>query len=271
MYGILLVMTVTAAERAELVAYIAELREHLQKELAGKILVVAAYKGGAGKSTMAREFAWLTGGNLVDFEYDDGAVSRARGYRHEQFMTAPLVDAMLSGKIPKLTKKPNCPPFVPGHPDWESNTPTEDVIATNLERWADEWQVPVIVDCHPGGGGATRAALSAAHLVVSPVELAELALNAAEGMLERDLRGYPVLLVPNKVKSSPLERQILRLGRMAQKAGATVGSAISRYSWMEERTLNRPLTSADPLPARTVPFVNEIITSVEEAKNLVAA
>lgn len=271
-YGKLLAMTTpTKTERAKLVAQVAELRPDLRKRLAGRIIVVAAYKGGAGKSTVAREWAWLTGANLVDFEHDNGAVSRAMGYQHENYMSAPLVDAMLSGRTPRLTYRPNCPPFVPGHPDWESNQPSEGVITSTLERWATELdgEAPLVVDTHPGGTAATRAALAAAHLVVTPIELTELALTAAEGMLSGDLKGHNVLIVPNKVKLNPLDRHISRLERAAKSSGAEIATEISRYQWLDERTLNRPLASADPMPARNVPVVRELIAGVQEGADLV--
>lgn len=260
--------TPTTAERAALVSEIAELREKYRHELAGMIIVVLAYKGGAGKSTIAREMAWLTGGYLVDFEYDDGAVSRAMGYLHERHMTAPLVDAILAGRTPRLTSRPACPRFVPGHPDFEVNTPSEEVITASLEQWASEWNVPVVVDTHPGGGAATRAAARAADRIVSPTELAEFSLNAAEGMIRRDLQGHRVLLVPNKVKRSPADRALKRLDQLRRNAGVTIGTPLSRYPWLEERTLNRPLCAADPIPARSVPVVRDLITITKETSDL---
>jgi hypothetical protein len=42
-----------------------------------KIVTVAAYKGGVGKTTLALELAYLLGAPLVDFEWDSGGASRA--------------------------------------------------------------------------------------------------------------------------------------------------------------------------------------------------
>lgn len=261
--------TPTKSERDELVAQIAEWRAEQRRALAGVVIVVLAYKGGAGKSTLARELAWLLGANLVDFEYDDGSVSRAMGYLHERHMTAPLVDAMLSGRTPRLTSRPGCPPFVPGHPDFEVNLPSEEVITTSLEQWAREWDVPVVVDTHPGGGTATRAAARAADGIVSPTLLAQIPLNAAEGMIRGDLYGHRVLLVPNMIRRSPLDRHLTRLARLADSPGVAIGSPLSRYAWLEDRTLNRPLTASDPLSARSVPVARELLSVAEEARDLV--
>lgn len=263
--------TPTNAERSALVSEIAELRAKYRESLGGMIFVVLSYKGGAGKSTVARELAWLLGANLIDFEFDDGAVSRAMGYLHERHMTAPLVDALLSGRIPRLTSRPGCPPFVPGHPDFEANTPSEEVITTSLEQWAQHWGVPVVVDTHPGGGTATRAAAQAADAIITPTELAEFSLNAAEGMIQRDLMGHRVLLVPNKVKRSPADHHLKRLDQLARRSGITIGTPLSRYTWLEDRTLNRPLCAADPIPARSVPVVRELLTITQEVNDLVAA
>ena len=47
------------------------------------IITIAAWKGGVGKTELAKELAWLLDGVLVDLDWDAGGATRAWGYRHE--------------------------------------------------------------------------------------------------------------------------------------------------------------------------------------------
>jgi len=46
-----------------------------------KIITVAAYKGGVGKTTLALELAYLLDAPLVDLDWDKGGATRRWGYK----------------------------------------------------------------------------------------------------------------------------------------------------------------------------------------------
>ena len=66
-----------------------------------RIVTVAAAKGGVGKTTLAYELAYLLQAPLVDLDWDRGGATRQWGYRHEDRMRAPLLDALERGGVPK--------------------------------------------------------------------------------------------------------------------------------------------------------------------------
>ena len=53
-------------------------------------------------TTLAYELARLLKAPLVALEWDEGCVSRAWGYRHEERSTAPLLTALAKGTTPRL-------------------------------------------------------------------------------------------------------------------------------------------------------------------------
>src|SRR5665213_1041620 len=101
-----------------------------------KIVTVAARKGGVGKTTLAYELAWLLDAPLVDLEFDDGSATRMWGYRHETRMRVPLLDALESGRTPRLLTGYHKPHLVPCHPDFQLNQPTAEAMADTLMQWA---------------------------------------------------------------------------------------------------------------------------------------
>ena len=127
-----------------------------------EIVSVAAWKGGVGKSTLAYELAFLLDAPLVDLDWDRGGVTRHWGYRHENRMRAPLLDAIERGRTPTPLRGDLKPDLVPSHPDLVDNQPTPEDMANALEKWAGEWgRDYVIVDTHPGGVASTYGAISA--------------------------------------------------------------------------------------------------------------
>jgi len=226
--------------------------------LDGEIITVAAWKGGTGKSELAKELAYLLNGILVDFDWDQGNISVAWGYLHETRTTAPLLDALERGTVPRpLVGGRTRPDLVPAHPDFAYNQPEPKACAVALDRWARAWGRPVIVDTHPGGVPSTYGAVSAARVVVVPVKLAERDLNALEGML-KELVDYPILVIPVMVPRVPPERQVSRLERITRQAGVPVGPPVSEYKWLERRTRRMAISYGDPSPAAHQPFVEEM-------------
>jgi chromosome partitioning protein len=237
--------------------------------LAG-IVTVAASKGGVGKTTLASELAFLLGAVLIDLDWDRGGVSRAWGYRHEARKTAPLLDALESGRTPRPLHARFRADLVPSHPDFANNQPAADDLATELERWAREWDRPVIADTHPGGVPSTYGAVAAARVVLVPAPLFTKELDALEGTVE-ELRDYPLLIIPNMVPRIPPAREIERLEKIAQAADVPVGPAVSDYGWLKRRQRRMAVTAGEPVPARAQGFVDELRQVADVVRSYVTA
>jgi chromosome partitioning protein len=231
-------------------------------DLAGRIIAVAAYKGGVGKTFMAYELAYLLGGVLLDLDWDKGNASVAWGYREEQRVSAPLLDALERGRVPRpLTGGPWRPDLVPCSKDFGTNQPSADHLTGVIETWAAHWgeelRCPLIIDTHPGAQSSTFGAVAAAHAVVAPVILGEREMEATEDMVS-ELKSYPLLLIPNKVGVSPPERYINWLERVAARAAVPVGPPVSKYDWLMVRKRRMAVAASDPVPARARPLVDEL-------------
>ncbi|MBA3487966.1 MAG: hypothetical protein H0T78_00190 [Longispora sp.] len=142
------------------------------------------------------------------------------------------------------------------------NQPPPERLAGELERWAQEWGRPAVVDTHPGGVASTYGAVSAAQLVVVPAPLGTRELEALEGMVE-ELKDYPMLLIPNMVPAVPPEREISWLEDISRRSGAPVGPAISEYRWLKRRQRRMAITAGDPISARCRPLVEELAEVVK--------
>ncbi|WP_396900313.1 ParA family protein [Mycolicibacterium sp.] len=235
----------------------------LRQALSNLIVSVAAWKGGVGKTEIAKEIAWILAAVLVDFDWDRGNASRAWGYRHETRTNAPLLDAFETGRTPRPLKGGEFrADLVPSHPDWMANQPEDEVITRHIEQWSAEWQRPVVIDTHPGGGDSTYGAVAAAHVIVAPVVLEVRALEALEGMAD-ELRSYPLLIVPNVVAAAPKKR-VDHLASISKTYGIPVLPPISKYTWLAQRQYRMAVSARKPVPARSKPFVQEV-TAVARA------
>jgi chromosome partitioning protein len=244
-------------------------------DLAGKVIAVAAYKGGVGKTMASYDLAYNLGGLAVDFDHDRGNLSRSWGYREENRTTRPLLDSLDRGQLVKsgagvkwegkaprpLAGGPWRPDLVPCSAEWLLNQPdTNTLIAameTWVQQWAEEYKCPIIIDTHPGGGGSTFAAVAIAHSVVVPLNLEERCMEATEGLVE-ELKSYRLMLVPNKVTVAPPEKYLKWLERMAAKAFVPVGPPISFYRQLGSRSRRMALCATDPTPAWAKPLVAEL-------------
>lgn len=220
------------------------------------IIVVAAWKGGVGKTTLAYELAFLFGAVLVDLDWDRGGATVAWGYRPEQRTRIPLLDALESGRTPKPLIGHRKPDLIPSHPDFGPNQPTPEKMADALEQWSRELGRVLVVDTHPGGVPSTYGALAAAHAVVVPSVLATKELEALEGMLE-EVPDYPLVIAPNMVPGSPPAAELDRFEKAVRKVGASVAPPISKYEWFKTRKTRLALTSYDPEPKRIMPAAAE--------------
>ncbi|WP_219517524.1 ParA family protein [Nonomuraea ceibae] len=229
------------------------------------ITSVVAYKGGVGKSLLAYELAYLLDAVLVDLDWDRGGVTRQWGYRHEDRIRSPLLDAFDKGKAPTPLQGYRKPLLVPSHPDLATNQPPADYVADQLEAWAQAWGRPVVVDTHPGGCETTYGAASAGRVVVCPSPLATKELEALEGMLD-ELADYPLLIVPNKVPRVPPAAEVARLGRLVKAAKVPVGPPVSFHYWLERRKIRVAVTSYDPVPARVKALDDELRAVAETVR-----
>jgi chromosome partitioning protein len=232
-----------------------------------KIITVAAYKGGVGKTTLALELAYVLNAPLVDFEWDSGGASRRWGYRHERSTTRPLLDALDHARTPKPLVGHRKADLVPGHPDLSHADLTAENVATALGKWAAEWGRPwVVVDTHPGGFAPTLGAMAAADVVVVPTPLRSGELDALDGMLD-EASDYPLLIVPTMVPRSPSASLNRRLWEMAQRYDVPLGPVLSWYADLGERQQRIALTSLEPTPARWIRYVNELRAVAEAVRS----
>ncbi len=218
--------------------------------LMSKIVTVAAAKGGVGKSTLAYELAVLLNAPLVDLDWDEGGVTRKWGYRHENRVHAPMIEALAAGRTPTvLNGRGRKPDLLPGHPDFAECQPAPEDIATALSKWAGEWGRPfVVVDTHPGAATAGHGAMLAAHVVVVPVVLRTNELNALEGML-KEVADYPLLLIPNLVPRMAPAAEIRRLRRLVETYEAEVGPLVRDCRALGTRKRHAAVVAEQPAAA----------------------
>lgn len=220
-----------------------------------KIVTVAARKGGVGKTTLAYELAWLLDAPLVDLEFDDGSATRMWGYRHETRLRVPLLDALESGRTPRLISGYHKPDLVPCHPDFHLNQPASEAMADILGQWAGDWDRDfVVVDTHGGGSLSGDGAIAAASIVVVPVPLKTKDLNATEGMV-REMPDYPLVIVPNMVPRVPRSAEIRRVAEIVKDTPVTVAEPVPYVRGIETRKKRVAITSEDPTPKAYQGFV----------------
>ncbi|MDM4723479.1 hypothetical protein QTQ03_29310 [Micromonospora sp. WMMA1363] len=244
-------------------------------DLTGKIIVVAGYKGGIGKTLLAYELAYLLGAVLIDLDWDRGNASRAWGYREENRIGSPLMDALGRGRVPRpLAGGPWRPDLVPCSAEFGIDQPPHEQLTEALETWAaawgEEYRCPVVVDTHPGAQSSTYAAVAAAHGIVVPTVLGEREMEATEGLVS-ELKSYRIILIPNKVGISPPERYIKWLSRISATSFVPVGPSVSNYSWLPTRQRRMAICASNPVSARARPLVEELHRVGEKVVRYVAA
>jgi chromosome partitioning protein len=199
----------------------------------GKVITVAASKGGVGKTTLAYEIASCLDAVLVDLDWDSGGVTRMWGYDPHAYRRFPLLDGFErgpDGSPPRPRRHQGQPDLVPSSPDLAASTIPDDLVADCLVAWATAWDRTVVVDTHPGANPLTDGAMQGADLVVVPVVLATRELDALSGMLV-DFAAYPLLLVPNMVPNAPPRRHVDRLATLAGEV--PIAPPISEHRWLK--------------------------------------
>ena len=221
-----------------------------------KIVTVAAYKGGVGKTTLALELAYLLDAPLVDLDWDKGGATKRWGYQPTE--TSPLLSALERGSVPRPRRGRSKADLVPGDRDFEANQPEADVVAEVLEKWAAEWARPfVVVDTHPGGSPATLGAMNAASVVVTPTVLATGELDGLEGLIE-ETADYPLLIVPNKVPRIPDRRLTSRLKDLVTRYELPVAPVVSEHRRLPKRSARMAVSAFAPTPKTWERYATEL-------------
>lgn len=221
-----------------------------------KIITVAAYKGGVGKTTLALELAYLLDAPLVDLDWDLGGATRRWGYRATE--ASPLLDALEQQRVPRPRKGKGKADLIPGDRELEANQPSAEFMSEALEKWAASWDRPyVVVDTHPGGSPATLGAMSAASVVVTPTVLASAELDGLEGLGE-DACDYPLVVVPNKVPRVPDRRLTDRLRDLVQRFDMDVAPVLSEYRRLSKRTSRMAISAMEPAPKAWERYAGEL-------------
>lgn len=235
--------------------------EFLHELIDQLIVTVAAWKGGVGKTELAKELAWLFDAVLVDLDWDAGGITRTWGYRHEVRTTAPLLDALERKRCPKpLSGAGLRPDLVPSHPDFVDEQPPADQMATALQMWQRDYGRAVVVDTHPGGVPATLGAVSAAHIVIVPVNLETRPLHACEQMAEELQGGFPLVFIPNRVEGI-LDAELRRLSQLSETYDIPVGPVVYHHVFLKRRKLTKAVCApgkSGRMPAVSANFVSEV-------------
>lgn len=210
-----------------------------------KIVVCHSRKGGVGKTTIAYELAWMLEAPLVDLDWEGGGASRSWGYRWENHAQSPLVAAINRGITPRplAGRKTKRPDLVAGHPEFELFQPGADTMADLLSSWSGEWGTNwVVVDTHPGATSATNGALQVADVVVVPVPLGMKDIYGTE-LTVKELTGYPIVLVPNKVPPVPPAAMLAALRQSIDGCDAQVAPPIPNASAVTTRRRRTAMTA----------------------------
>jgi chromosome partitioning protein len=213
-----------------------------------KIVVCHSRKGGVGKTTLAYELAWLLDAPLVDLDWEGGTASRTWGYRWEEHPVSAIVAAIDRGVTPRplAGRRTRRPDLVPGHPDFELHQPDAETMADLLTKWAAEWGRDwVVVDSHPGATSATNGALAVAHVVLVPVVLAMKDIFGTE-LTVRELAGYPLVVVPNRVPPTPPAAMLGALRRVIENTEARVAPPIPAAQAVATRRRRTAMVADDP-------------------------
>lgn len=223
-------------------------------------LVIAsiAYKGSQGKTTLIYELMALLDGVLIDFEHDDGSSSLKWGYDPNKRLTAPLIDALRTGRPPTpLRGGAQRPDLVPGNKALSSTMLTSRQVTENLIAWQKHWARLAGVDAHPGGTETTRGIAAAADVIITPVTFGKLELDALNGMLD-ELAGYPVIVVPNRVKSIKDITYQRFVAIMEAHPYAVTGPAIREARELPDRTRHTAITTHHPVLKSYAAFDHDV-------------
>lgn len=239
-----------------------------------KILAVHSRKGGVGKTTLSIELAAALDGVLLDLDWDDGGATRSWGYRWEDRLESPVLQAIEHDRVPRPLKGHRKPMLVPSHPDYATELPTGDAMGDLVLQWADSWGETlgkewVVVDTHPGSADLTNSMLAIAHVVIAPVPLREKEMAATESMV-KDLADYPLVLVPYMIPPVPPGSMIKRLEKVIADTPVQVGPFVPFAAAVGRRTKRMAMTAEDRPAKSLAPVVEGLRNVAEYAKEYVS-
>ncbi len=230
------------------------------------VIASLGYKGGIGKSTLAEEVAQELDGVAVDFDWSKGGITAGWGYREEDRIGSPLIEAFESGRVPTpLRGGSRKPDLIPGHTTFGEHQPSAEKVKDELIRWAGELKRRLVVDTHPDACPSTYGAMAAARVVLTPVVLKAREMRSLEQLLE-EASDYPLLLIPYMVDGSPSQWTIDELERLAKRFNVPVGPMVSYYKWIGTRR-KRVAICSEPVFKKEEPFVQQIREVVKAVQN----
>ncbi|WP_420082731.1 ParA family protein (plasmid) [Streptomyces sp. JL4002] len=222
-----------------------------------EVITSLAYKGGIGKTTLAEELAYVLKAIAVDFDWSKGGLTAGWGYKEEDRIGVPLVEAFANERTPNpLRGGARKPDLIPGHTSFVEYQPGAETVANHLHRWAYELKRRLVVDTHPDGCPATNGAMAAARVVVTPVVLHTREMRALEQLLS-EASDYPLLLIPYMVPRTPSQWAINELARLSQEYEVPVGPMVGHYAWIPTRR-RRVAICSEPVAKKQAEFVREI-------------
>lgn len=225
-----------------------------------KIIGFLGYKGGVGKTLFAWEIGWFLDLVLADFEHDKGSVTVKSGYKPEDRLSIPILDAIEKNRVPVPIKGgPRKVDLIPGHPELAKLDLSVEEMKSLILFWRDGLgERNLGLDLHPGGNDITRGAAAAADVIVTPTTMGTDELSGLEGMLD-ELAGYPIIVVPNKVTKIS-QATYKRFSRMVANAGVIEGPPVSDYTRWLPGTVRRVAVCSSPPPAPKLhqPFIDEM-------------
>lgn len=238
------------------------------------ILAVHSRKGGVGKTTLSMELATALDGILLDLDWDDGGATRSWGYRWEDRVDSPVLQAIEHDRVPRPLKGHRKAMLVPSHPDYATELPAGDVMGELVLQWAATWGEElgkdwVIVDTHPGSADLTNSMLAIANVVVAPVPLREKEMSATESMV-KDLADYPLVLVPYMVPPIAPATMINRLEKIIADTPVQVGPFVPFATAVGRRTKRMSMTAEDRPAKSLIPVVEGLRNVAEYAKEYVS-
>jgi chromosome partitioning protein len=195
-----------------------------------------------GKTTLAYELAAVLDGVLIDLDFHGGGATDLWGFDPLIASRAPLLERGTDARPPRPKRRPNRPALMPSHPDLSAARLDCDEIAECLEAWAHQWEGrPLVVGTHPGAHWTTDGAVQVADVVLVPAPPGQRELAATRAML-REHEGFPILLVPIVVPSSPPRRWIEALHTFSEQPDVHLAPPVSEHRWLRRRLLTTAVT-----------------------------
>lgn len=217
------------------------------------IVTVASDKGGCGKTTIAYEMASVLGAVLVDLDWNQGGATGKWGHDPDTKPRSQLFYGLVACESVSIIKTPPSPPRMLRGTNRPGIIPMDRRIGaiTDLDpvkfremllAWTEKWQRPIVLDTHPGLGCTTKAAISAADLVITPLIYSATDLEALKDFLQ-GLKGFPIVVVPNRDTHVNRNWKLVRIvADELRSRGTKIAPPISNHQWLTMRTGRSAIT-----------------------------